>query len=301
MFECVIAVTIMVYDLAATETAYRDHLGYQVQERGEVSEALASQWGAPAMAGKSYISMQPESGADFRVRFIETTPVDGYAALTTQGWNAMELLVRDPDEMAERLKDSPFTIIGMPRDLSSDGNVRAMQVTGPSGEVVYLTRIKGERTRLYGSAQSRVDRAFILVVGARNFESLVEFYGKRFDHAVQTFGKAPISVLSNALGLPPADTFYDMKLARLGQQFSIELDGYPDVVVDRPRRDGELPPGMAMVSFGVGSLAALVLNWHTVPASLDESFYRGGKVAVTTGVAGEWLEFVESQVHCKGD
>ncbi|MEO0997564.1 MAG: hypothetical protein AAFX58_08600 [Pseudomonadota bacterium] len=292
MFQCVMAVTILVTDLAATEAAYTDYFGYTVVERAAVDTATAALWSAPAMAGKPYLLMAPASGADFRLRFIEAEPVDGYAALRTDGWNATELLVEDTDAMAVRLADSPFTIIGPPRNLSSDGNVRAMQVQGPSGEVVYLTRIAGERTRTYGSARSPVDRAFILVVGGRDHGALVDYYGERFGHTIRNFGQSPITVLSRALGLDPAETKYPMKLALLGNQYALELDGYPDLVRERPRRDGELPPGMAMVTFGVGGLDELGLDWQAPPGNGGGSLYAGRTAAVATGPAGEWLEFV---------
>ena len=294
MFECVVAVTFLVYDLNTTEAAYRDFLGYELVERATISDAMAEVWSAPAMSGRESMLMKPQSGAPFRLRFIEAEPVDGYAPLTTEGWNATELLVADPDAMARRLKDSPFEIIGMPYDLSSDGNVRAMQVKGPSDEILYLTRISGERTNVYGSAASDVDRAFILVVGAKDYPSLVNFYGKRLNHQVRNFGKTKVTVLSNALGLDPIETLYELKLVTLGNRYSLELDSYPEQVVSRPRREGELPPGMSMVSFGVSSLSETNLDWRSEPKSLSAALYGSGRVGVTQGPGGEWIELIET-------
>ena len=85
--------------------------------------------------------MQPESGAGVFLRFVQAAPVAGYGPMKTFGWNATEILVQDPDALAEQLADSPFKIVGSPMNLSSNENIRAMQVVGPANEVLYLTRI----------------------------------------------------------------------------------------------------------------------------------------------------------------
>lgn len=291
MFKTVAAVTIVVNDLDSTEAAYHQYLEYEVVERGVVSELLAESWGAPAMMSKRYICMQAASGADFYLRLIESTPVKGYVPLTTEGWNATELLVKDPDDLAQRLTDSPFEIIGMPRDLSSDGHVRAMQVQGPSGEVIYLTRVSGKRTLLYGEASSTVDRGFILTLGAKNFDEVVEFYGERYNHKVLSFGKVPIRVISNAFGLPQ-DTAYPMKVAQLGDKFSIEMEQLPEQSLVRQKHEGELPPGMAMVTFVVESIDDMELKWHRAPVPVEGVCYQNQRAASVVGPAGEWIEFV---------
>lgn len=293
MFQCVVAVTFLVSDLSVTESAYRDFLGYQTHERGTVTETLGAVWNSPAMVGRGYLVMGPASGSAFRLRFIQADPVEGYAPLTTEGWNATELLVQDPDAMVERLKNSPFEIIGMPYDLSSDGGVRAMQIKGPSGEILYLTRITGNRQAVYGSAQSMVDRAFILVVGAKDYTALVDFYGKNLGHKIRPFGKTKITVLSKALGLDPEQTQYELRLAEVGNQYNLELDSYPDVVKTRPKRPGELPPGMSMVTFAVKDLQVTALDWVASARPVASSLYDNNPVAVTTGPGGEWIELIE--------
>lgn len=292
MFKTVLAVTISAEDPTAAARAYVDSFGYVVEEETEVSTAMAQVWDTPAMTGRAVIALQPNSGADFRLRFIAADPVPSYRPMRSRGWNAIELLVQDPDEMAERLRKSAFAVIGEPRDLSQDGDVRAMQAIGPAGEIVYLTRIQGARESVYGTAKSMVDRAFILVVGSDDFDSLVAFYGGKLRHTLQTFGRTTIDVVSNALAVPD-DTLYDMKLARLGERFSIEMDGYPIAIADRPRLAGALPPGVAMVTMGVESLDALGTDWRGGSAHLSGRFYQDCNTAVTTGPAGEWLECVD--------
>ena len=53
----------------------------------------------------------------------------GHEAMTTHGWNATELLVKDPDPLAEKLAGSAFRMIGAPKDLwPAPDAPRAMQV-----------------------------------------------------------------------------------------------------------------------------------------------------------------------------
>ncbi len=292
MFNRAYAVTIIANDLSETENAYRKYFDYQTAHRSTVSEETAALWGAPAMAGKPVLVMQPASGDDFFLRFIESTPVVDYTPLTTAGWNATELLVQDPDTLAEQLQNSPFSIIGMPRDLSSDGHVRAMQVQGPSGEVIYLTRISGKRVNMYSSAQSKVDRAFILTIGTNNFDDTIEFYGERFDHNVLSFGKTTIRVISKAMQLD-AETLYPMKIAQIGNRQNIEIEGYPIAARNKPSHADEIPPGMSLVTFEVSSLEALALDWQHPPQRIDDEIYQNALVATCIGPAGEWLEFIQ--------
>ena len=131
-----------VTDLAPIESAYSKYLGYAVVERGKVDAQTAATWGAPTVSGHDYMVMQPESGAPNYLRFVVTAPYPDYAPMRTYGWNSTEILVKDVDALAEKLKSSPFEIVGAPRNLSSSDQIKAMQVMGPAHEFLYLTTIK---------------------------------------------------------------------------------------------------------------------------------------------------------------
>ena len=288
----VTAVTIIVQDLALSEKAYGEWLDYRIVEKSAVSDALAATWDTPAMVDLPMALLAPASGSDFRLRLIEAPATAGFAPLQCHGWNAVELLVRDPDALAARLAGSPFTILGAPYDLSPDGSARAMQVLGPSGEVLYLTRLQGDHAEFFGTAQSEVDRAFIIVAGGLDHTAMQRFYGETLGQPIVPSDGFAITVLSRANGLP-VDTIYPLASARLDQKFSFELDGYPEPTRPRPRNKGALPPGIAMVSVSVADLSAVPLRWRAPPAVPDTKFYAGHRAAVTQGGAGEWLEFIE--------
>lgn len=294
MIEFVISVTILVQSLGITQDAYATFLGYQPVASGQVSAQEAASWATPDMDGAPYVLMRPESGKDVLLRFIEMPPTEGAEALKTHGWNATELLAQDPQALADRLRGSPFEIIGEPAALESVPTILAMQVRGPSGEILYLTRLQGESYRkTYGEISTFVDKPFILVVGGPDFQALEDFYGKRLQMPIIPFGVTSMELVSDAVGLP-RETKYPLSLARLNQGYSFELDGYPPQAVPRPRREGELPPGMSMVSVAVKDLDAVGLDWRAPPQVLHGPHYQGRRSAVAVGPAGEWIEFVET-------
>ncbi|MDH3513117.1 MAG: hypothetical protein OER85_19945, partial [Gammaproteobacteria bacterium] len=59
-------------DLNGCIPVYRDLLGYQLVDEGTLPESLTSTWAAPNMSGMPYVLLQPASGAEVYLRFIET-------------------------------------------------------------------------------------------------------------------------------------------------------------------------------------------------------------------------------------
>jgi len=294
MLESILMVTMLVTNLSVTEQAYDDYLAYDTVVEGNVNENLASAWDAEDMINHPYIIMQPESGEDVYLRFIEDKEKTNYKPVGTHGWNSTEILVEDPDKLAEELDNSPFRIIGMPYDLYPTPNApRAMQVLGPSDEMIYLTRIipDGSGYNL-GSAKSYVDRVFIMVVGGPSMEDLQEYYRETFDMPVTEASDWTIGVISRLNDLPE-DTLYPLAIAEFDKDFLIELDEYPEAIVPREIADGHLPPSTSVVSFFVDSLDAIDVTWREEPTTIEAFPYNGRKVGVTVGVAGEWIELVE--------
>jgi catechol 2,3-dioxygenase-like lactoylglutathione lyase family enzyme len=294
MLKSIMVVTILVAELAAPEQAYRERLGYVPVHRGAITAELATQWAAPGMQGRDFVMLAPASGRPVYVRFVASPGgAAGPAPGTTHGWNAVEYLVRDPDALAPTLAPA-FTVVGQPRNLwAAPTAPRAMQALGPAGELAYFTRIDpaGFGTPMT-PATTPVDRAFIVVVGGPSLPALRDFYGRVLGLPVGAATPFPITTLSRALGLPPTTT-YPLATAALPRDFLVELDEYPGVARSRVPTSGGLPPGVAMVSFGVTDLGAVAADWRAPPARLAEFPYSGQRAAVTVGPAGEWIELVE--------
>lgn len=281
--------------LAGCVPAYLDQLGYRLRDDGPIPEALATAWNAPGMTGMPSALLQPESGAPVYLRFIETGRTGGYWPPVTQGWIATEILTTDPDAVLDKLRGTAFRHIGGPADLyPSPKSARALQMTGPAGELMYFTRIQpgGSRYGLHG-AKCFVDRPFIMVVGGTSLNHIEDFYGNLLGQRI--FPREPyrIGQMSRVLGLPP-DTGYPVAIARIpGRKFLLELEELPPFIERRSVPEGLLPEGLAMVSFASASLDETQLTFRAAPRVIDSAPYDGRRVAVVEGPAGEWLELID--------
>lgn len=242
--------TIVTPDLDAAIAAYGDDLGYRGAAPAPVGEALAAHWGAPAAAAARMAVLRPANGSDRFLRLVEGDPGAGFVPYRTAGWVAAEILVGDLDVLAARMAGGPFATIGAPAVLDFDftDQIRAMQVVGPGGEVLYLTEIGAEIPGFeLPKANAPVCAPFIAVAGGADLDALAQGFA--------TLGAAPgpvlearIEVLSDAYGLPRA-TRHRLTTVALAEQSLVELDQFPPGCAPRPASSIGLPSGIAMVSF----------------------------------------------------
>jgi catechol 2,3-dioxygenase-like lactoylglutathione lyase family enzyme len=274
---------------------YEQLLDYRVVDAGCLPEDLTRAWNTPAMAGMRYATLQPASGAEVYLRFIATGNTSGYWPPVTQGWVATEILTTDPDAVLDRLRGSAFTHIGGPAALyDSPRSARALQMAGPAGELMYFTRLwpNGSRFGLHG-ARSFVDRPFIMVVGGTSLAEINAFYRDKLGLRVIDQPPFKIRQMSRVLGVSE-ETAYPISLARLpGRSFLLELEELPAGIAPRTVPEGQLPEGLAMVSFAAASLDELQLQFRAQPQRIGIPPYNGRRVAVTEGAAGEWLELID--------
>lgn len=241
-------VTVATPDLAASENAYVRWLGYRVSKRGQVGRAQALAWGSPAVEGARYVVLHPEAGKDFTFRFIATPAAPDYRAFSAFGWNAAELIVRDVDAMAEQLAGSAFQILGPPQDLSFTDAIRAMQVRGPAGEILYLTEFRRELPTLPAPpARCNVDRVFIVIVGGSSLNELLAFYTTTFAVPPPQRMESRVKAMSEAFGLSPEHRYQIAALSLRGNCY-IEADQMPPAAAAPHFAQGHLPPGIAIVS-----------------------------------------------------
>lgn len=296
MLKLILIITLTAPDLAAVDHAYTQSLGYEIVERGRISEDLALAWGAKAEKGRDYLLMRPASKEPVYLRFVQSKPVDGYAAMKTFGWNAIEMLAQDPDELARRLRASPsgFRIVGEPRPLGPNSPIRAMQVVGPAEEVLYLTHPGGAAAASLGTAASFVDRPFIVILGGADLPAIQHFYNENFGTPIGKLTTTRITVLNKAYGLD-IETTHPLGMARISPRFSLELDGYPAAATPRAHPRGSLPPGIAVVGFEVESLEPFRSKLIAPPRKITQAPYNGSRVGVMRGAAGELIELVAPQ------
>ena len=296
MLSAILAVTLIVADLSAAEQAYVEWLDYRVVERGALDAAQAAGWNAPQAEGRRYVLLQPASGSHTYLRLVQSPSTPGYASMRNHGWNSNEILAQDPVALAAKFKsgNAPFRVIGEPRPLSMSPSVIAMQAIGPAGELNYFTRIPPEGTSfLKASAQSFVDRTFIVVLGGPSMPAMIEFYRDTLGLVVTDPAPAKINVLQQAWGVG-ADFTVPLAIAKVSDRFLIELDGYDTHAAPRPQRPGDLPPGMAMVSFEAHDLDAKKPPWLVLPRVRKDLPYAGRRAGLLRGAAGELVELVET-------
>ncbi len=284
-----------VADISACAPLYQELFDYQLADAGQLPQSLTDAWATPAMAGMPYCLLQPASGAEVYLRFIETGSAGGYWPPVTQGWIATEVLTEDPDAVLKKLRGTPFTRIGGPADLyPSPKSARALQTAGPAGELMYFTRILpgGSRFGLHG-AKCFVDRPFIMVVGGTCLADIESFYSEVLGLRIWEQEPFRITQMSHVLNLPP-ETGYPISIARIpGRSFLLELEELPAYIERRRVPSGQLPEGLAMVSFASAPLDQLALDYRATPRAIDLPPYRGRQVAVIEGPAGEYLELID--------
>lgn len=245
----IVGVTLSTPDLAASESAYVGALGYRPVGRGTVTAGEARAWGCPAAAGAAWVSVSPAGSDDFAFRLVASSAGGGYRAFSTFGWNAAELIVQDVDALATELRGSPFQILGPPQDLSFTDAIRAMQVRGPGGEILYLTQFKRPLPALPApAARCRVDRVFIVIVGGPSLDELLDFYVGRFGVPAPQRMESRVKAMSEAFGLSPEHRYPIAALA-LREACYVEADQMPPAAVPPAVAEGRLPPGIAIVSF----------------------------------------------------
>ena len=267
--------TIVTADIEAAAHRYARYLGYRHRGFEPITASAAAAWQVPGLAGARQALLRPASGNRRFIRLVEAAEAEGYVPLRHFGWNAIEIVVQDLDRVAAQLDASPFQILGPPEtlDLGFTDRIRAMQVAGPSGEVLYLTEIDGPIPGFdLPTAQSLVDGAFVAVLGASSLPASLHFYGALFGTAASPILDARIACLSAAHDLP-SDTRHNLATVALPEMCLLEIDAYPrSAVPPRPAPCG-LPGGIAIASF------------HALPGKGSE---------LLTGPDGERIEILQT-------
>lgn len=286
--------TIGAPSIDAVERWYTTWLGYVVVERSNVSQEMAESWGTPNTAGRPFILMQSSAKDDVYIRAVEVDPVPGYKAMTTWGWNAIEIICDDIDALHEELKTSAFTHLAGPANLmGGTSSIRAAQYKGPAEEVIYLTCETGDREKsTLPLPRGPVDRPFIMVLAGPDLDEMDNFYTNAFRLKDNGFRFTSTGGLISMMQGRPDDQVYNLGLLRLAERGNnIEIDEYPADTGPRPSADGQLPPGCAMTTFNCEDLDATGIDYITAPIT-----EYGGKRSVTfVGPTGELTELIEEK------
>lgn len=241
------SVTISSSNIELAVDAYRNVLGFSEVERGRVETADSLAAIAPKAVGNPWVKIQAANLQLGAIVFVggDYVPPETFRTL---GWGAIEILVSDVDTLVERCIDSPFEVLIPPISVGSGAVLRAAQLRGPSGEGIYLTQILGNPKGFsLPRAEHLVEGIFIVVLAARELESSRDLLLDKFAARLVTDHLLPIRILNRAFDLH-TDTLHRISSVQLSGKCVIETDQYPTNAKTRRQTDGDLPPGIAVVS-----------------------------------------------------
>jgi len=285
------AATLVTPNVAQAAQRYAQWLDYAVVEQGKVPADLAASWGTPASAGRPYAVLQPASGADVFLRFVEGDPVPAYRPLRTYGWAAIEICCQDVMAVNARMQEAPFEIIGPPKRIDGLPTIHPMQVKGPDGEIVYLTEIVSPGNGLPHPG-SLIDKLFILVLASDDMEASGRWFG-------QTLGLdvgAPMTIVYNMINDAfelPKDNRHALATATYRKDVFLEFDQYPEAATMRPGHAGALPPGIAICTLKHPDFDSVTGDWIVAPTVRDGAVYGGRRAGVLRAPGGALVEVVE--------
>ena len=250
MLKSILMVWVLAHNLALTQEAYEDYLGYRSVDAGVMSAELAAAIDRPELADRRFVTMMPHSGPQVGLRLVEGD-TSGYVPMKRVGWSAIELLVQDPEQLESELPGSAFRHLQGPDFLTEQKNILAMQVTGPNQELFYLTHMIDPSKSFLRPQPSPepVGQTFIMVMGSPDLEASLAFWRRYFDNGI--VGPIPyrIGVLSDAYDLP-GETLHPLALVSMSDGYGIEIDQYPDEATAVPAPEDERG-GVILVSLSV--------------------------------------------------
>lgn len=233
----ILHVTLIAPELDAACIAYREQLGLEVSVRGMLEPDLAGVLGLSDLAGQPVAWLANRAG-ECILRLVEDPQAKRVAPTFRHGWLSLEVLVADVDAVVSGLR-APFRILRPPADLELSSAIRASQILGPCGEMLYLTAIK-ETVLPFDLPMSdeRVSHTFIGVISSPSRATSLAAWAALAGHPGWSFDKK-ITVLNDAFGRDLADR-YPVAVVPLPGQTMVEIDE-----VQLPQGDSADPDGMA--------------------------------------------------------
>ena len=267
--------TVVSHDIDRASSAYAQHLGLRPGDAFTLDESTAAALALPEAVGARARMLANAAGRRWllQVECPQAAPRD---ALSTYGWLSQEIAVEDVDALAAALDGSPFTVLRPPRDLDMSSLIRACQVRGPDGEILYLTQVNGEVPGSELPQNSRgVDHLFIAVLSTpdrdatlRHFEAIAGNEGINFE--------TRISVVNQHRGWD-LERKHPIATLQLAGRCLIEIDGLPET---------QMPP--TELSAGTAAIAFIAAGEAPDTALRPQSGPLAGYAALPqTGLAGE--------------
>jgi len=221
MKQGIIHATLIAPDLQQVCDAYAAQLGLFVQQQGRLSGEDAAALDLHDLAGAP-LAWLANSAGEPALRVIEDPAAVVGEPMYRHGWLSLEVLVGDIDTLAASLQP-PFKVLGAAANLELSDAIRAAQVLGPCGELLYLTQIKAQVPPFdLPMTDARVASTFIGVMttpdrdaSQRAWSALLGAKGWAFD--------TKITVLNRAYGMPLEGRF-PVAVVPMPGQCMVEID-----------------------------------------------------------------------------
>lgn len=291
------AATLTVADLKRAESRYAEFMDYRTVESGNLDAGLARSWGAPKSAGAPYVVMKPASNTPIYLRLVQQLPHVDYEPLKSYGWAAIEICVQDVLAANERMLQSPFEIIGPPREIEGLPAIYPMQVKGPDGEIVYLTQIRTDLPAYdLPRATAPIDRLFIFVLACSDMHASIRFAVEKLGLAFGRDMQIVYTMLANAFGMPH-EKLHTISTMIHERDVFFEFDQLPPAATPRPQHKGHLPPGVAIGTLMLPDFTTRIetlKDWLIAePTVRPGPVYDGKRSATVRGPDGTLFEVVE--------
>lgn len=274
----IVHATLLAPDLAATSDAYVAQLSMTVASRDTLAAGDAALLGLDELAGAPVAWLANSEGTPI-LRVVEDPASVPGEPMFRHGWLSLEVLVGDVDGLAAGL-GAPFRVLGPPANLELSDAIRAAQVLGPCGELLYLTQVR-EAVPPFDlpMTTAAVSVPFIGVMSTPDRDASRRAWGRLLGADGWVF-ETKITVLNRALGRP-LDDRYPVAVVPMPGRCMVEID------------EVEVQHGASVRAAGLHSLAL------RLPAVDDEALRdagwrvdRRGAHALLVGPAGEHVELL---------
>ena len=274
----IVHATVLAPELAALCAAYQQQLGLQLQAQGTLEEADAALLGLPALAGAPLAWLANSAGQPV-LRVIEDPTATLIEPMFRHGWLSLEILVGDIDTLAAGLQ-GPFRVLGAPANLELSDAIRAAQVLGPAGELLYLTQIKAPVPPFdLPMTTDTVASTFIGVMTTPDRAASQAAWAALLGAPGWAF-ETKITVLNRAYG-KPLEGRYPVAVVPMPGQCMVEIDQ-----VDLPPRPAGRLAGMHSLALrlpGVADEQLQAAGWRRACAQSSDGWF---------GPAGEHIQLL---------
>lgn len=279
----IVHATLVAPDLELTCTSYVAQLGLTVAARRVLDSAMADVLGLADLAGQPMVWLANSAGERI-LRVIEDPQAQVGEPMHRHGWLSLEVLVADVDALADELR-APFRILGAPANLELSDAIRASQVLGPCGEMLYLTSVKEPVPPFdLPMTDARLSHTFISVMTTPSRAATQAAWAALSGETGWAFD-TKITVLNRAFGRDLAGR-YPVAVVPLPGQCMVEIDEVIRAHPEAPgRRAGQHSVALRLPRQPQGLEAA---GWRVVGE------HRHGALRHTglTGPAGEHVQLV---------